>query len=148
MTYHNVLTDPGWFPLFTLANLISSTASVFTYVGTETRNGVNVIHLSVSQQFATSAGGDSTLFQHLTQADIFLDASTLLPVSYAFNIHPDNNALLDIPTEIRYSNYQAIGGMQVPLHVQKFVNNTLAVDLQFQTVVVNSGLSVNNFSAP
>jgi len=85
--------------------------------------------------------------QHLTQVDIYLDPTTSLPVSYVFNSHPDNNALLDIPTEIRYSNYQNVGGTQIPLHVQKYINNILATDLQFQTALLNTGISTAQINA-
>ena len=34
--YHNVLTDPGWFPAFTLAGLIAPQNTVITYIGPET----------------------------------------------------------------------------------------------------------------
>ena len=138
---HNVLNDPGWFPLFALGNINSSSNSVLTYVGPETRNNVSVIHVTVSQHLTSSTAPDAALMQHLTQVDIYLDPSTYLPVSYAFFLHPDNNALLDIPCEIHYSNYQTIGGIQIPLHIQKFVNSSLALDLHFQTAIPNSGLT-------
>ncbi len=147
MANHNVMTDAGWFPAFTLGNLISSSNMVFTYVGQETRNGVSVVHISASQQFPYLSGETATLMQHLTQVDLYLDPTTFLPVSYVFTSHPDNNALLDVPTEIRYSNYQTIGGARIPLHVQKFINNTLTLDLQFQSTSLNTGLSAAQISA-
>jgi hypothetical protein len=143
---HNLMSDSGWFPTFTLVNLISSSNMVLAYVGQETRNGVQVIHISVSQQFPNLPGNSSSFMQHLTQVDVYLDSTTLLPTSYLFNLHPDDNALLDIPTEIRYSNYQTLGGAQIPLHVQKYVNNTLTIDLQFQNATLNSGLTAAQFS--
>jgi hypothetical protein len=141
MAYHNVMTDAGWFPAFILGNLISSSNTVLVYVGQETRNGASVIHISASQQFPNLSGDSATLMQHLTHVDIYLDPTTSLLVSYLFNSHPDNNALLDIPTEIRYSNYQTFGGAQIPLHVQKFINNTLTLDLQFQNAALNTGIT-------
>lgn len=144
MAYHNLQTDPGWFPLFAVGNINSSLNGVVTYIGVETHNGTNVIHLSGSRQFANdSVVGPTT--QHLTAVEIYLDPNTFLPLSYVFSIHPDNNELLDIPAEIRYSNYQNFGGAQIPLNVQKFVNNNLTLDLRFQSVVVNSGLSAASF---
>lgn len=146
MAYHNLLLDPGWFPLFTLANINSSNSSVLTYLGPEIRNGVSVIHFVAFQQSPLSSAVDTALFQHLTQVDVYLASTTQLPYSLVFNNHPDNNMLLDISTEIRYSNYQTIGGAQIPMHVQKFINNSLALDLQFQSAVLNSGLSTNLFT--
>jgi hypothetical protein len=143
---HNLMSDAGWFPTFTLGALISSSGTVLTYVGQETRNGTSVIHIIASQQFQILSGDSSSLTQHLTQVQVYLDPTTFLPVSYLFNSHPDDNALLDIPTEIRYSNYQAFAGAQIPLHVQKYINNTLIIDVQFQNASLNSGLTAAQFS--
>lgn len=147
MAIHNLMSDAGWFPAFTLGNLNSSSSTVLTYVGPEIRDGVSVIHISASQQFPNLSGDSSSHMQHLTQVDVYLDSTTLLPVSYLLNSHPDNNALLDIPTEIRYSNYRAFGGVQIPLHVQKYVNNTLSIDLQFQNALLNTGITTAQISA-
>jgi hypothetical protein len=69
MAYHNLLTDPGWFPLFALQNAASASSTVLAYVGPETQNSVSVIHLTASQQQSTgSATTESTLMQHLTKA--------------------------------------------------------------------------------
>jgi hypothetical protein len=147
MANHNLMSDAGWFPTFTLGNLISSTNTLLNFVGQETRNGLAVIHISTTQQFPTLPAKSAALMQHLTQTDIYLDPVTSLPVSYIFNLHPDNNAALDIPTEIRYSDYQSIGGVQIPLHVQKYINNALTLDLQFQNVSLNTGVTAAQITA-
>jgi hypothetical protein len=147
MPTHNLMTDPGWFPLFALFGVTSSANSLVTYAGLETRNGASVIHLTASQQPSAFPDLDGELVQRLTRVDVFLDPNTLLPVSFLFNAHPDDNALVDIPVEIRYSNYQSVGGAQIPFHVQKFANNTLALDLQFQTASLNTGITAAQLSA-
>lgn len=144
---HNLIADAGWFPAFTLGNLNSSSNTVLTYVGTETRNGASVIHITASQVFSNLTADTSSVMQHLTQVEIYLDSTTSLPVAYVFNSHPDKNALLDIPTEIRYSNYQNVAGAQIPLHVQQYFNNTLTTDLQFQNASLNSGVTVTQITA-
>ena len=144
---HNLMVDAGWFPTLTLASLTASPNMVWTYVGQETRSNSQVIHVNALQQFPQLSGGSVSLLQHLTQVDIYLDPTTFLPVSYTFNIHPDNNALLDIPVEIRYSNYQSNGGAQIPLHIQKFINNSLSLDLQFQNASLNTGITAAQISA-
>lgn len=146
MACHNVVTDSGLFPIFTLGMIASGSNWTVTLVGQETRNGQSVIHLSASQQFPQFTGDDATLMQHLSQMDIFLDPATSLPVSVDFNIHPDKNALLDIPVEIRFSGYRSTGSVQLPFHVQKFINNSLSLDLQFQSAAINSGLTDSSFS--
>lgn len=144
--YHNLLTDPGWSPAFTIASLLSAQNAVISYVGAETRNGQSVIHVSASQQFPTFPADAATLMQHLTQIDIFLDASTGLPAAIAFNTHADNNANLDIPIELRFSSYAIAGGARIPFHVQKFLNNSLALDLQISSAILNSGLGPSTFA--
>jgi len=139
---HNLLTEPAWFfPTFAIARALS-TGYVATYVGHETWNSVAVEHITLYQQ---SSGGDA-LLQHLSQRDIYLDSSTLLPLALTFNIHPDNDAGFDIPVEIRFSDYRAVNGAQVPFHTQKYLNNGLILDLQFQSAVLNTGLSASTFS--
>ncbi len=146
MANQNLMSDAGWFPAFTLGNLISASNTVLTYVGPETRDGASVIHISACQVFPNLSSRTSGLTQHSTQVEVYLDATTSLPVSYVFNSHPDDNALLDIPTEVRYSNYQNVAGAQIPLHVQRYLNNTLLTDLQFQNTSLNTGLTVTQIT--
>ena len=142
---HNLLTDPGWFQVFTLSNLISSTSAVLTNVGNETKNGVSVIHITSSKPNANAPPRAAQLWQHLSQIEIYLDASTLLPVALDFNTHPDNNALLDIPVEFRFSDYRPVGTLNIPFHVQQSLNGSLFLDIQFQQASINSGLSSSAF---
>ena len=146
IAFHNLLSEPTWFfPAFAIARRLSASGYIATYIGQESRNSVSVEHLSSSQP-AASSPNTATLFQHLSQVEIYLDSSTLLPAILTFNVHPDNDAGLDIPTEIRYSDYRAVNGTQVPFHIQKYVNNTLLLDFQAQTVTLNTGLSASAFS--
>jgi hypothetical protein len=144
---HNLNSDPGWFPALTLGNLISSPNSILTYVGQETRNASSVIHIGAYQQSPNISADVASKMQHLTQVEIYLDATTFLPVSYTYNSHPDDNALLDLPTEIRYADYQNVSGIQMPFHIQKYVNGTLAIDLQLQNVSLNTGITAAQITA-
>jgi hypothetical protein len=78
---------------------------------------------------------------------VYLDSSTLLPSFVNFSIHPDNNAGIDIPVEIQFSDYRMVNGAQVPFHIQKYVNGSLFFDFQSSSVVINSGISLSAFSA-
>ena len=141
---HNLLTGPAWFfPVFPIVRALSQSGYVATYVGHEMHNGQAVEHVAVSQTFPPGIPS----LQHLTQIDFFLDASTHLPAALTFNVHPDNDMGLDIPIEIRFSDYRGVNGVQVPFRVQKYLNNGLVLDLQFQSVVFNTGLTSSSFSA-
>jgi hypothetical protein len=147
VTYHNLLAEPAWFfPAFAIARRLSDSRFVATYVGHETHNGQDVEHVSVSQTSSSHSPSRAILFQHLSQVDFFLDATTLLPAAIAFNIHPDDNALLDIPIEVRFFDYHNVNGAQVPYHVQKYLNNSLFLDFQANSVTLNSGLSASMFN--
>jgi len=147
IAYHNLLAEPAWFfPAFAIARRLSSSGYIATYIGHETHNGQAVEHVSVSQTSSSHSPSGVILFQHLTQVEFFLDATTLLPAAIDFNIHPDNDAGLDIPIEIRFSDFRAVSGAQVPFHVQKFLNNSLTLDFQAQSVALNSGLTAGSFS--
>jgi hypothetical protein len=140
---HNLLTEPAWFfPAFLIAHGLSGVA---TYVGHETKDMTAVENLTINQTFSTLSAGTGAIFQHLSQVHLYLDSSTFLPFAISFNIHPDKNALLDIPIEIRFSDYRSVSGVQIPFHVQKFLNNGLILDLQFTTAVLNTGLAASQF---
>jgi hypothetical protein len=147
MSYHNLLTDSSWFfPALTLGRLLASPTNAVALNGQEAKDGISVTHLTTSQQFSDVGGDVAALMQHLSQTELFLEANTLLPVALEFNIHPDNNAGLDIPVEVRFSDYRTVNGVQIPFHVQKFLNNSLMLDIQLQTATLNSGLAASAFA--
>jgi len=146
---HNLMVDSSWFfPALMLRRLSSSQGFAVSYAGNETWDGRAVEHLTVSQQFPGVPARAAALMQRLSQMEIYLDASTLLPSAVSFNTHPDNDAGRDIPVEIRYSDYRVVNGAQVPFHVQKYLNNGLVLDVQFETAALNTGLSASSFSTP
>jgi hypothetical protein len=146
ISYHNLmLVDPAWFfPAFPITHGVSA-SYLATYVGPETRDGQAVEHLTISQTSVAQTPAGAPTMGHLSQMDFFLDSTTFLPAAITFNIHPDNNAILDIPIEVRFSDYRAVNGVQVPFHVQKFLNNGLVLDLQFTTATLNTGLTASQF---
>jgi len=137
IAYHNLLSEPIWFaPVLAVAQALSGTGYVVTYVGHETIGSEDVEHVTVCQQ-PSAPSNDAPFVEHLTQVDIYVDSSTLLPAALKFNIHPDRDAGLDIPVEVRYSDYRTVSTAHVPFHVQRYLNNGLVLDLQFQTVTLN-----------
>jgi len=146
IAFHNLLAEPAWFfPTFAIARRLSSGYTV-TDLGPSTHNGQQVEHISVSQNSASPSPPSVPSFQHLTQVDFYLDSATLLPAAISFNTHPDNNGLADIPVEVDFSDYRNVSGAQIPFHIQKFLNNSLLLDLQIQNAVLNTGLSASSFS--
>lgn len=145
---HNLMTDSSWFfPAFTVSRFASPSKYVVSWVGTETWNGRSVEHLSAHQSFDMQLPAGLPNLSHLTQMDLFLDSSTLLPARLTFNMHPDNDMQLDIPIDVVFSDYRAVAGAMVAFHVQKSFNNSLSLDLQFESATLNSGLTASLFNA-
>ncbi|MGH9327870.1 MAG: hypothetical protein ACRD2B_14470, partial [Terriglobia bacterium] len=126
---HNLWTDAAWFfPALTLTQAASDPSAVLVYVGAETKLGIPVEHIQVSQTLPAQPQM-AAIIQRLSATDVYLDASSGLPVALDFNVHPDDNAAINIPAEIRYSNYQLVSGMRVPFHIQKYLQGSLVLDL-------------------
>jgi hypothetical protein len=148
MAFHNLLTEPSWFfPAFAISRRVSDSSFAATYVGHETHNGQAVERVSVYQSMPFPNPPGLPTFEQLTRVDFFLDATTFLPAAIAFTIHPDNNELLDLAVEVRFTDYRSVSGAQVPFHVQKYLNNSLILDFQATSVTSNSGLTASAFNA-
>jgi hypothetical protein len=146
IAFHNLVGDWGFVPVFALANILSNQNTVLSYVGLETLDGQSVLHLRSHQQFPSFPSDSANLLQHLSEMDILLDSATLLPVVIRYNAHPDDDALQDIPVEMRFSEYRVISGALFPFRVRKYLNNGLTLDLKFDSVAVNSGVGPDTFS--
>jgi hypothetical protein len=141
----NTMTDAAWF-FPALGSLADGSKIVLSYVGLEARNGQSVQHLR-SYIYQSSTSPEPTLsIQQLSTMDFYLDASTSLPVAVVFNQHPDNNARVNIPIEVDYSDYRSVSGINVPMHLQKLMNGAPLLDVTLRTVAFNSGLNLSEFS--
>ena len=136
---HNLYSESQWF-FPALTALTGAPASyVASYIGAETHNGVQVQHVRLVR-------GATAEVQRFSATDYYLDAHTLLPVAMRFITHPDNNAAgASVPIEIRYANYQAVNGVQVPYSIQKYLNDVLILDVTVQSVALNSGVADSEF---
>lgn len=146
MSGHNLVNRADIFPLFTFALLLGSSNLQLSLIGQETKNGQSVYHLHVAQQFPQGSPESSALYQHLTAIEIFLDTATLLPAELDFTVHPDNDGSTDIPAAFLFSDYRLVAGVEIPFHVQKFLNSGLLLDLQFTSANANSGLTPADFN--
>jgi hypothetical protein len=143
---HNLLGEPAWFsPVTAITRHLNGTGWIVAYVGPETLDSQNVQHISVTKLPPQDSSSQSELLAHLTQVDLYIDSTTFLPAAMSFNTHPDNNALVDIPVDVRFSDYHLVNGAQVPFHIQKFLNKGLFLDLQVSSTSINTGLSSSDF---
>ena len=143
---HDLFTEGAWFfPLTVIRHSLDTTHYQTTFVGAETLDGEAVQHFRYTR---TSSGSPATAaeIQDLSRTEIYLDATTYLPVRITFNDHPDRDARTYIPVEIRYSSYQPINGTQVPFEIQQYRNHALSLDLQVENATLNTSLAASLFN--
>ena len=144
---HNCWINASWFfPALSVLAATSDPTVILKYVGQETRNGTLVQHIQSFRYISATRPIITTVTQSVSTMDIYLDAGSLLPIAFVFNVHADDDAATNIGVEIDFSNYQAVNGIQVPFHVQKLISNGLALDLVVSSAVFNSGLSDSLFA--
>jgi hypothetical protein len=146
---HNCFIDADWFfPALSLSALASDPTQVITLAGQQVYEGQQVYHLILLHNLPGQSPDIVALVQRVSALDLYLDASTLRPVALDLNIHPDNDANTSIPAEIRFGAYQQFQGVWAPTRIQKYLQNTLLLDLTVANVAVNSGISASAFTLP
>jgi len=153
---HNLLVDPAWFcPVLILQRVGTASDRIVTVVRQAASSQHSRDHLRVSRKPTSEPTSDQTVnsitkrvldaFNAAPQIDFYLDSTTHLPTELAFNLHPDNNLGENVPIRVKYSDYRPVNGLQVPFHLQKFMNGTLMWDVELESANFNSGLAANSF---
>jgi hypothetical protein len=140
---HNCWTDAAWF--FPALSSLVQTANpnfVFKYIGQEQHGGVATQHVQVFQ----IGQKDNGTLQQLSTTDFYLDPTSSLPLAVASQTHADSNMSINIATEVRFANYQAVSGFQVPFHFQRMFSGGVVLDVTVTNAVFNSGLPDSNFT--
>ncbi len=142
ISLHNCLTDASWFlpSLGTLAAAVGKPNVIFGYVGLEKAQQSSFQHLH-----AYTLNNSWTEAQQLSTMDFYLDSQTLLPMIVAFSEHPDTDPAVDIAVAVMFSDYRKVSGSMIPFHIQRYVNNSLMLDIQLTSASLNSGVSDNLF---
>jgi hypothetical protein len=142
--FQNCQTDAVWF-FPALGSLTVGPNVVLSYIGQETRSGETVQHIRSYTYSSTPPPGIS--MQQLSTMDLYLDATTFLPAAIAYNAYPDDgDSMLHLPTEVDFSNYQSVGGVLVPMHIQRYLQGNLLVDVTITNAAFNTGLSLSDFT--
>jgi hypothetical protein len=146
---HNCWIGGGWvFPAFLLAAALNDTSYSIIYPGLTQLDGGTFTHLVIYRSLSIPSAAAARLIQHLSRLDFYLDPATGLPAALEFMVHPDDDAGLDILVQIHFSNYQNVNGVQVPFHIQKLVEGSLALDVTLSGAQINSSLQASDFAVP
>lgn len=138
---HNCWTDPVWFfPALSSIGNFADSASLFSYVGKETWNGLSAYHLRVYR----SSKNFKDLAQ-LSTMDFYLDPGSFLPLGISFKTHSDIDVRNDIATQILFADYRSVNGLQIPFRIQRHLGGNV-LDVTVTGVNFNSGISDSTFS--
>lgn len=130
----NCWVDAAWFfPALSSLAQASNQNFVFKYVGQEQHGGVNVQHIRVFQNLSRD-------FPRLSTMEFYLDSVSSVPVAIAFYVHADDDMNTNIPSEIRFANYQPVSGIQVPFHFQRILIGGVVLDATVTSAAFNTGL--------
>ena len=138
---HNSWVDPNWF-FPALSTLVAGSQNGVTLASTPDSS-----HLYARFQIPNQKPAITSEVQNLSTVLYDLDASTRLPTGLHFYTHPDEDLGTNIPVDVLFSDYRAVNGVQVPFHMQRYVNGTLQLEINLSTATLNAGVSDNDFVA-
>jgi len=140
---HNCFTDSSWFfpGLGALAAAANNSNIVLTNLGLESFQQTSVQHIHA---YTNNSGFPPA--QTLSAMDFYLDPQSLFPLIVTYDEHPDNDEGVNIPVALMFSDYRNVNGATIPFHIQRYVNNSLTLDIQLSSATINSGLSDSLFN--
>jgi hypothetical protein len=131
------------FPLPFIVSVLADPESAYAYIGLETLNGVSVQHIQFWKTFASTPRFGA--LASFSRRDVWLDASSGLPIRISYRDHSAQGAVAAVPVDITFSNYAKFGNVLYPLSIHKSVNGTPWAAITLTNVVLDNGLTDANF---
>jgi len=146
--------SPAWFfpALIMASELSSSSGYAAADMGEETQAGAMVRHLAIWSTLGGTTTTPTQALQQLGQQDLYLDPTTLLPLVLTFNLvgtNPNRNVTpfrkftAYTPQEVHFLQYQQVNGLPMAFHIQVYIHNTLAMDIQVSSISLNTGATIS-----
>jgi hypothetical protein len=133
-----------YFPLPFLSGILNNTDYSVQYMGQETVDSSTANHIVVQNTFNSTP--TYQFLSSFTVADIWIDASSGLPIKIAMIRRDGGGSAPKIPISVVYSNYQPVSGVRYPFTIQEYITDTLWATTTIQSVSFNTGLSDTSFS--
>ena len=111
-----------------------------SYRGLDTQGGASVHHL----QF--QAASEDAVDQLISEFHVYLDTSTLRVVKTAYWIFAPDTFVNRSLWETNYENYQTIGGVLFPMHIQHSLAGNHLDDWNFTSVRNDTPISQSDFN--
>jgi len=154
---------PAWFYPAFVASGAASTGYRTEFRGNVTKSGSGANHVAVwpAQAVLLSSGHPSFPLspapaaapEYLGQQELYLDATSGLPVALEFRVHGYQQGHPDKPasgpssfllSEARFSDYQQVQGRPVATHLQLYVAKIPALDIHISSVSFNQGARIGH----
>jgi len=135
--FHNCVRGIVWFlPAFSLQRAANSTKDNFASDSAQNTLG-SLESVRHNRTFSSSKEKTNIKLQQLSETLIEIDSLSGMIATIRYNIHPDKTATVNIPVEVRYSDYRESHGLRVPFKIQKIVNGTLIEELTIENITIN-----------
>jgi len=132
-----------YFPLPFLSGILNNADYSVQYIGQEVLGSSTANHIVVQNTFNSTPTYKFLL--PFTAADIWIDASSALPVKIGMIRRDGGGSAPKIPFSVVYSNYQTVSGVRYPFTIKEYITETLWATTTIQSVTFNSGLTDSNF---
>jgi len=132
-----------YFPLPFLSGILNNADYSVQYIGEEAVGSSTANHIVIQNTFSSSP--TYQFLSPFTVADIWIDATSALPVKIGMVRRNGGGSAPKIPISVAYSNYQTVAGVRYPFTIQEYVTETLWATTNIQSVTFNSGMTDTNF---
>lgn len=132
-----------YFPLPFLSGFLSNPDVSLQFLGQETLDSSPANHIRAQNTFQSAT--QMQFLADFTATDIWLDATSGLPLRVSFVRRYGGGDSPRIPITISFSNYQVVSGVKYPFTIQESINGTLWATTTIQTAVFNTALTDANF---
>jgi hypothetical protein len=116
-----------------------------SYVGLETVNGTAVHHIQFFASSQRLPDGTNTLDPIISQFDVYLDTQLLTVVKTKRFLFSPNAIENHSDWETYYFNYQSVGGVLMPFHIQHFLAGQQAEDIVISSLQMNASFPTQDF---
>jgi len=127
-------------PVFSVLTEWNDAATSLKYIGLENSVSASLHHIRVMP----NADADVPL-ELRTPLDVYLDAQSLLVAKLVYPARPPSNLRQSVPVEVSYSDYRAVSGLLIPLHVTYSLRGQIISEYRITSVAVNQGVREEEF---
>ena len=131
-------------PILQIPGALQDSSLSVTYIGLIEQDGQKVHQLRVQKIF--SSGTDPLgARSEISRTDFFVDPNSFYIVSTKDRAYRRDNGPGSADHVMRFSNYQAVSGLLVPLSITELIGSQQTLSIQLNQVSFNTGLTDSSF---